>query len=100
MDGGEEQHLERTAGLDPLDLWITLHDMHECRVGEGWRFAERHEVDALIDTFQDVSEGRAELLEMLGLMRGFIDRNGTVHRKLEAFEPTGNRERRRAVEKT
>ena len=83
--GLEWMPLQRTAGLDPLDLWITLHDMRQCRVGEGWRFAERHEVDALIPTFCNEPEGRAELLEMLGLMRASIERDGTVRRELEAW---------------
>ncbi|MBW2417197.1 MAG: hypothetical protein JRH19_01555 [Deltaproteobacteria bacterium] len=83
--GLEWMPLERTAGLDPLDLWITLHDQRERGLSEGWRFAERSEVEALISTFCDQPEGRAELLGMLGLVRGSVDRDGTVHRELEAW---------------
>jgi hypothetical protein len=83
--GLEWMPLERTAGLDPLDLWTTLHDQRQHRLGEGWRFAERHEVEALISTFGDEREVCAELLGMLGLTRGNVDRDGTVHRELAAY---------------
>jgi hypothetical protein len=83
--GLEWMPLERTAGLDPLDLWITLHDQRERGLGEGWRFAERSEVEALIATFGEEPAGRAELLGMLGLVRGWLEKDGTVHRELAAW---------------